>query len=118
MIPYVEAIRRAFAFQEFVSTLGWVLMAAMVVGFILDDNFKNVGRWVGAGIVYVIFQEIARNSILNLMDAPNHALAIVTSMMTFFVYSIGIMIGWCIGYFGRKKARKQFQKENDKEIEG
>lgn len=113
-----EIINQLLSVSGFVSALGWVFAAAMMVGGIIDDGYKNLLHWCFAGAVYVAFQEIARHALLSEMTINSHNAVTAISMITLVVYTTGLSVGWSIAYIAKNRARKNFLKEQNINIEG
>jgi hypothetical protein len=88
--------------------LGWLFAAAILVGGILDDDYKNLLRWAFAGVVYVAMQELARHTLVGQMTETHHNMASVVSAITLIVYTLGLALGWGIVALAKIKAHRQF----------
>jgi uncharacterized membrane-anchored protein YhcB (DUF1043 family) len=103
-----EIVVQIFYTEAFLSMLGWLFAAAMLVGGILDDDYKSLIRWVFAGAIYVIMEELARHALISQITTEHSNLSPIISVITLSVYTIGLALGWAIVVLAKNRARKQF----------
>lgn len=103
-----EIVVQVLSVDAFLSMLGWLFAAAMIVGGVLDDDYKNLLRWAFAGITYVVFQELARRALISDMTKSNHDIALIVSIITLIVYTAGLALGWSIAAIAKIRVRRQF----------
>lgn len=101
------SLQKILSVKDFVSALGWVFASAMIVGGLLDDDYKNVLRWAFAGLVYLIFQEVARHELIEGLTSVPHYASIAVSGTTFIVYTLGLALGWAIAEIAKRRVRRR-----------
>jgi hypothetical protein len=102
-----EVVVQMLGVNAFLSMLGWLFASAMLVGGILDDDYRSLLRWLLAGTTYVVFQEIARSALIHDMSTTAHSIGFIISIITLIVYSCGFALGWGITAVAKTKARRQ-----------
>lgn len=107
----LSAFQRILNVQDFVSALGWVFASAMIVGGLLDDDYRNVLRWAFAGFVYLIFQEVARHELVEELTVVPHYASVAISATTFVTYTLGLALGWAIAEIAKRRVRHQIKND-------
>lgn len=115
MTEYQLALLRLISIEGFTQTLGWVFAMGMVVGAVLDDNWKKLARWILAVVLWIVVAEVVRYSFLKFVaHGGGLEVSTVLTLTTAFFYIMGILAGWCVVWLAKDRVRRQMEgvKEN------
>lgn len=93
---------------SFVSALGWIFAAAVLVGGILNDGYKQLVSWITACIVYILFQELARAALLSSFGQA-YRLEGMFVLLTGVIYILGLCAGWGIVHLAKAKVHRDLR---------
>lgn len=103
-----DEVVRIFSQADVRQTLGWVFATAIIIGAILDNQGKDLIRWLLAVIVFAILNAFASLSVMD-NQAPTLAGTVIIFATIFTsIYCVGLSVGWFFFRWAQQKGRVNF----------